>query len=296
METIYKSPEGRAAVLALYDRELSRLKLGVDSRFVNTRFGQTHLLVAGPEDAPPLVVVHGANGSALPMAEAFGRLAEQQRCVFVDVPGEPNRSSETRLRKSEKSLGLWMEDVLDALGLARVAILGMSGGGYAVLKCCALIPERLSRVVLMVPEGFARAPVLRFLGSVMWPLVRYQLSPTRANVRRFLAAMSALPGSEVPDSAVEWMGVVMNHVKSMVNLGPLFSAEDLAGLHAPVLLVTAGRDVVFPGDRVAQRARAVIPNLHDVIYLPEAGHSHPALASDAVMSRIASFLAGDAHS
>lgn len=96
-------------------------------------------------------------------------------------------------------------------------------------------------------------------------------------------------------SAVEWMGVVMKHVKSMVNLGPLFSAEDLAGLHAPVLLVVAGRDVVFPGDRVAQRARAVLRNLHDVIYLPDAGHSHPALASDAVMNRIASFLAADAH-
>lgn len=293
METIYKSPEGRAAVLALYDRELARLKLAVDSRFVSTRFGRTHLLVAGPEDALPLVVVHGANGSALPMAEALGKLAERQRCVFVDVPGEPNRSSETRLLKSEDSLGRWMEDVLDALGLERVAMLGMSGGGYAVLKCCAVIPERLSRVVLMVPEGFARAPVLRFLGSVMWPLVRYRLSPTSANVRRFLAAMTALPASEVPDSAVEWMGVVMNHVKSMVNLGPLFSAEDLAGLRAPVLLVVGGRDVVFPGDRVAQRARTVIRNLRDVIVLPEAGHSHPDLVGDTVTSRIASFLAED---
>lgn len=293
METIYKTPAGRAAVLALYDRELSRLELRVDSRFVNTRFGRTHLLVAGPEDAPPLVVVHGANGSALPMAQALGRLAEQQRCVFVDVPGEPNRSSETRLLKSEESLGRWMEDVLAGLGLERVAMLGMSGGGYAVLKCCAVMPERLSRVVLMVPEGFARAPVLRFLGSVMWPLVRYRLSPTSANVRRFLAAMAAVPDAEVPDSAVEWMGVVMNHVESMVNLGPLFSAEELAGLRAPVLLVVGGRDVVFPGDRIARRARAVIRNLRDVIVLPEAGHSHPDLASDAVLSRIASFLAED---
>jgi pimeloyl-ACP methyl ester carboxylesterase len=295
METIYKTPEGRAAVLALYDRELARLELGVESRFVDTRFGRTHLLVAGPQDAPPLVIVHGANGSALPMAQTMGRLAAQQRCVFVDVPGEPNRSSETRLLKSEDSLGQWMEDVLDALGYERVAMLGMSGGGYAVLKSCARIPERLSRVVLMVPEGFARAPVLRFLGSVMWPLVRYRLSPTSANVRRVLAAMAAMPGSEIPDSAVAWMSLVMSHVKSMVNLGPLFSAEDLAGLRAPVLLVVAGRDVVFPGDRVAERARRVIPNLRDVIVLPEAGHSHPELVSDAVMSRIASFLAEDVH-
>lgn len=295
METIYKTPEGRASVLALYDRELARLKLAVDSRFVDTRFGRTHLLVAGPEDAPPLVVVHGANGSALLMAAAMGRLAGERRCLFVDVPGEPNRSSETRLHKSEDSLGRWMADVLDALGLERVAMLGMSGGGHVVLKCCAMMPERLSRVVLMVPEGFARAPILRFLGSVMWPLLRYRLSPTHASVRRFLAVMAAVPASEVPDSAVEWMGVAMEHVKSMVNLGPLFSAEDLANLRAPVLLVVGGRDVVFPGDLVARRARDVIPDLRDVIVLPEAGHSHPDLASDALMSRIASFLAEDAR-
>jgi pimeloyl-ACP methyl ester carboxylesterase len=293
METLYKTPEGRAAVLALYDRGLARLNLKVASRYVDTRFGRTHLLDAGPEGGPPLVVVHGANGSAWQMAEAMGCFADHHRCYFVDVPGDPNRSSERCLGKSDESLGRWMEDVLDALGLDRVAMLGMSGGGYVVLKCGAVTPARLSRAVLMVPEGLTRPRLLPFLGSVMWPLFRFRRSPTEVNARRLVAALSAVPPSEVPESAVEQTLVVMKHVQRIVTMGPLFSAKDLAGLEAPVLLVAAGRDVVFPGDRVVQGAKEVIRNLRDIVFLPEAGHTHPELVGGPVMKRLCAFLAED---
>jgi pimeloyl-ACP methyl ester carboxylesterase len=185
-----------------------------------------------------------------------------------------------------------MEEVLDSLGLDRVAMLGMSLGGYVVLKCGAVIPERLSRVALLVPEGLCRSRFLPLFRSVMWPLLRYRLSPSETNLRRFVASLCS-PGV-VLEGVVEQMGRVMKHVDVGVNLGPLFSAEDLAGLEAPVLVVAGGRDVLYPGAHMVRRAEEVIRSLRDVILLPDANHISIELVSGPAMERVRAFLAEDA--
>ncbi len=53
--SIYRSVEGQAEILRLYDEALSRLGIGYESKTVSTRYGETHVLSVGPEDAPPVV-------------------------------------------------------------------------------------------------------------------------------------------------------------------------------------------------------------------------------------------------
>ena len=59
--SIYRSPAGEAELAALYRETLDRLDLRCESIAIGTRFGHTHVLAAGPEDAPPLVVLPGGN-------------------------------------------------------------------------------------------------------------------------------------------------------------------------------------------------------------------------------------------
>ena len=289
MDTIYKTPQSRAVILAGYERRLAALPLAVESRTVETRFGPTHVLVAGPEEAPPLVLVPGSNGCALDFAEPWGFLAERQRCFFLDVPGEPNRSSECRPSKQHLGYGHWMEDVLDAFALERVAMIGMSLGGYVILKSAAAIPKRISRAVLIVPEGFCRSSPWTLLRKISWPLLRQRLAPSPANLRRFVAALSS-PGSPVLDAAVDQMGRMMEHVKVDPNLGPFLTAPELAGFEAPVLLLAGGADVLFPGERLVHRAREILPNLREVIFEPGAGHIHVGFLIGPHMDTIRAFL------
>ena len=294
MESIYTSPEGKRALLDVYERQLAALERAgqrFTSRRVDTRHGETHLLLAGPEDAPPVVLLHGGNGDGVMMARGFASLIERHRCVFVDIPGEPNRSCERAFDKSraDDAIGRWMEDVLDALALERVAMLGVSGGGYLTLRCCATIPERLRRVVLITPEGLSRAGAWTQLTRVVWPLLRYRLSPGRASVRRFLAALSTA-GAPVPADSIDHFSLVLEHVRSVMNLGAPLTREELRGLEAPVLLLTAGRDVLFPGGAAIERAREIIPRLEEPILEPAANHVHAGFYTGAAMARIRAFL------
>lgn len=296
MVTIYKSAAGRAAVLAAYDRGVAGLTVPVESRVVETRFGATHMLVAGPAEAPPLLVVHGANGSADQMAAGLPWCASANRCHYLDVPGEPNRSSEVRPGKRGDGLGRWLGDVLGGLGIERAAMLGMSGGAYAVLRAAAVIPARVERAVLLVPEGLSTARPLAFLMEVLWPMIRYQLRPGEANARRVMAVLTGLRAEEVPASAIERFRLCLDHVKAIADRGPMLSAEELAGFVAPVCIVAAGRDAVFPGEAAVQRARRVFNNLVDVVFLSEAGHVHPDVVGPEVARRVGEFLRrGDGH-
>jgi hypothetical protein len=62
--TIYKSAKGKTRILSLYDSFQKSLGIILNDRMVNTRFGETHVLVTGPEQGLPVVMTHGGNSIA----------------------------------------------------------------------------------------------------------------------------------------------------------------------------------------------------------------------------------------
>ena len=63
--SIYRSEAARVAVERLYDEALARLPFATESRIVSTRFGDSHVLIAGPVDTILDSVAKGRRASAL---------------------------------------------------------------------------------------------------------------------------------------------------------------------------------------------------------------------------------------
>ena len=53
----FKTPEGEAAYLAAYDAAMKLWPVPYEEMDIPTRFGMTHVVVSGPKDAPPLVLL-----------------------------------------------------------------------------------------------------------------------------------------------------------------------------------------------------------------------------------------------
>lgn len=60
----FRTPEARARFIAKYDAVVADWPVDCEERDLPTDFGVTHVIVSGPESAPPVVLLHGAAATA----------------------------------------------------------------------------------------------------------------------------------------------------------------------------------------------------------------------------------------
>lgn len=288
MASIYRTPEGRARILELYDRGVEALGLDVEERWVGTRFGRTHVLVVGPEGAPPLVAFHGGNATN-PLSLAWFRpLAETWRIHAPDTVGHPGKSAETRPDPGGDDYGLWAVDVLEGLGLGRVPMVGPSYGAGIVLRTAAVEPERVERAALVVPAGVVSLRRVAVLARVALPALAWRLHSSRGRLEAVERALFTEPPTGLWRETLE---ATLEHVEVERRMPKAATREDLAGYAGPTLVIGASDDPLFPGAALAARAPAAIPGRVDVVVLDGERHVPSPGALGKVAARVAAFLA-----
>jgi pimeloyl-ACP methyl ester carboxylesterase len=129
-----------------------------DTRFVETRSGRVHVLDRGEGDEVVLLL-HGTGRSVADWQEGFAeRLAETYRVVGMDYYGH---GLSDRAHRFRYGISLWARqavDVLDALGIERVTVVGHSAGGCVAAILTADHPERVERAVF-IGHGIAMDPI-----------------------------------------------------------------------------------------------------------------------------------------
>jgi pimeloyl-ACP methyl ester carboxylesterase len=287
-DPIYRSPGGEAELAALYDEALARLGPGCETRRIGTSFGETHVILAGPEDAPPLVVLPGGNFLNPLCLSWFLPLAESFRLYAPDIVGQPGRSARTRPSARGDGHARWLGEMLDGLGLGRATFVGISYGAGLVLRLAGLAPGRVAGAVLVSPAGIAAGPIWPMLRDAALPMLAYRVRPNRERLLR--AARPLLTEPEEP--YVRQLGLVYRHVKLDRELPRAATKEELAGYGAPTLLFAAENDLFFPANRVIPRAKEIIPNL-ETETLPGSRHVPSRDAFARINARTAAFLNPD---
>ncbi len=109
----------------------------------------------GPRDGPPVILLHGF-GSSLDTWEPWSQtLSGHFRVIRFDLPGFGLTGADPTGDYSDARAMRIMVDLMDQLGVARAAVIGNSLGGRLAWTFAALHPERVSRLVLISPDGFA---------------------------------------------------------------------------------------------------------------------------------------------
>jgi len=284
--SIYKSREGEAEIQALYDEALHGLGLPYESLTVDTRAGDTHVLAAGPKDAPPVLLLPGGNFVNPTCLRWFSPLAALNRLYAPDLVGQPGRSSQTRPSPKGDGHAFWVEDVLDSLGLRHVPLLGLSYGAGLAIRTMSLAPERVSRAALVSPAAMAAGPIPRMLFDVALPMLLYRLRPTRERLLR--AARPIL--IEPEDLAVRQLGAIYQNVRLDTGLPRMATEEELRGFREPVAVFASEDDVFFPARAILPRARQLFPNLVHTRCLWGCRHVPARAALDGVSDYLRAFL------
>ncbi len=286
--SIYKSPQGKAKILAIYDDFLNKLDVPYEERMLDTRFGGTHVLVFGPEHAQPVVVTHGGNSinpqglrSILPILQE-----NRYRIYAPDTIGHPGKSAETRLSPRDDSYGQWLADVLDGLGLDRAAFLGGSYGAGIILRLATYCPNRITKMALFVPSGIVNVPLPAMMWRIGLPFLMYLIFPSQKRLVRAVGWM----GDDIEADVLELVKTVFEQVKVEAEMPRPVTKLELLNFHAPTLIVAAENDVMFPGDAVVRRAKEVIPNLVAAECLKGVTHYSSSQDMATILNRVRGFM------
>lgn len=148
----------------------------------------------GDPQGVPVLYFHGFPGCRLePQLGHDDALKAGVRLIAVDRPGF-GRSSP----KAARRLLDWPDDVVelaDSLGLARFAVMGVSGGGPYTAVCAYRIPERLTKAAIVcgvgpfdVPgatEGMMRSNRMLFgAARYLSPVVRVMMASMKRSLLR----------------------------------------------------------------------------------------------------------------
>ena len=224
---------------------------------------ETHWDVAGPEDAPAIVFVHGAMMGRSVWWPQVTALSDRFRCITVDQPGHGTR------REQAFTLEVAVANVLDAIEReagGRAVLVGLSLGGYVAMTVAGRHPEMVRGLVIAgstrEPEGLSRLGFhlySRFLRVAPEPIVKQvALAWFRQRYGKKVAAAITAGGHFAKGGSRAVRQLVGGRYR-----------DRLLAYGGPILVINGSTDLVF---RIgASRFLAGVPRvqLHTI---PRAGH------------------------
>jgi pimeloyl-ACP methyl ester carboxylesterase len=283
--SLFRSAEGEAAYLDAYTALLLRWPVEPESLYVPTRFGRTHVLTAGPADAPPLVLLHAVSvGSAAWFLNA-GPLSQRFRIYAVDAIGDCGLSQMVIAPSGRAAYADWLGEVFTGLGLARASLLGHSYGGFLAINFSILQPRKVERLILLAPAASIHPirPFLRFM------LKHPKGIPFFRPSARQTLKMQAHRGYEPHPDFVHLMEMVAAHCEVTTIFPQVYTPQELGWIEAPTLLLVGEEEKLYPAKKAVARAEHFIPNLTAML-IPRAGHTLNMERPDAVNAAVIEFL------
>lgn len=236
-----------------------------------------HVRESGPKDQPAVILIHGF-GSSLHTWDGWANgLQDRFRVIRFDLPGSGLSEPDALGRYDDRRSFEVLAALMDRLGVRQASLIGNSIGGRISWGFAAAQPDRVTRLVLVAPDGFASQGFS--YGAA--PKVPKTLEAMRYVLPRFMLRMNLVPAYGDPKALTE--GMVDRYYDLMLAPGVraaliermrqtvLESPEGVLGqIKVPVLLVWGEKDGAIPVSNAADYQR-LLPR-SELVTFPGVGH------------------------
>ncbi len=202
----FKSLEGKRLVYESYERLLELWGVDKEELDIDTPYGTTHVIISGSSVNPALLLFHGTGtNSAMDWISIIQELANHFFIVAVDFFEGAGKSEPNESFTKEFDLGLWVDEILNALNINKTNITGISYGGYMTLAYTAKSPDRVNKIVPMaffLPERDLKTILL--ISRSLIACLPTILHPTEENAMKFLKKITG-PNFDVSSLKKEFL-------------------------------------------------------------------------------------------
>ena len=266
---LYTPDETRAVLTAKYAQP--------PSQFLNVAGAELHVRDTGPKAAPAVILLHGFGASLQTWEDWARELQSDHRVIRYDMPGFGLTGADPSGDYTDARNVAILLALMDQLGVARASIVGNSMGGRIAWTFAALHPERVDKLVLVSPDGFAsremeygaapKVPLLMRALPYVLPsfMLRASLAPAYANAAVMTPALFRRYRDMMLAPGVRRAIVQRMSQQVLVDPVPL-----LKRIEAPTLLMWGEMDRMIPFANSTDYLRA-LPHA-TLAALPGVGH------------------------
>ncbi len=285
----FRSAQAKEQYLQLYDAMEKNWPIPSESRMVDTSDGQTFVRISGPADAPPLVLLPGANATSLLWSPNIAALSEHYRTFAVDNIYDFGRSIYRRRLETPDDLVNWLDELLRELEVEdKIHLIGLSYGGWITSQYALRRPEQLDKVVLLAPA----ATVLPFEPAFLMRAVLCLL-PHRyfaRNMMNWVLEDAAKQNERYVEEATENFFVGQRSFKPIRLVNPtVLTNEEWQSIQVPTLFMVGENEKIYSANQAVDRLRTVASNIH-IEVIPNAGHDMTLIQAEMVNRKILEFL------
>jgi pimeloyl-ACP methyl ester carboxylesterase/TM2 domain-containing membrane protein YozV len=288
----FRSAKAKEMYLESYDRMAKDWPIASETNTVETSFGQTFIRISGPEDAPPLMLLPGANATSLMWFPNIEALSESYRTYAVDNIYDFGRSVFTRRLKSSDDFVQWLDELFNALDLGdNINLMGLSYGGWITSQYAIHFPERIDRIVLLAPAATILPFRPEFLKHATLSLIphRHYVKKTMFRVLEDMVNKDE-GGRALAEDLVEQMYLAQRCFKPKMLPGPTVLADkELKNLEVPTLYLVGENEKIYSAQEAIHRLKRIAPHIESEI-IPDAGHDLTVVQSELVNQIVLDFL------
>jgi len=256
----------------LYRRALSLWPVAYRELSIPTSLGQARVIVAGPEDAEAVVLLHGMQANSAMWYPNIAALAEHYRVYAIDdLLGSGGSLADTDISGMTQVVS-WYQELFDLLQLDSINLVGASRGGWqATAIALAESNNEMSRIQALVLLSPAQTFGWIELSGDLLSSILFTLNPVRDEVQESLKTLSTkvhLINSIYLDQYVAALDD--NPVPGLITEMRPFSDQQLQQITLPTLVMIGDNDIMNNQDSL-ERANKMLKKVQ-TIQIQDAGH------------------------
>ncbi len=241
-EYITNASASNTAYFEAYDETLKLWKVSFEELYIPTTNGIAHVIVSGPENAEPVVLLHGMNASSTMWYPNIESLTKNHRVFAIDFILEPGKSYLYNDIESVEKVTDWYKEVLFVLELDSFHLIGASRGGWLAVNLALNNQKKIKSLILLSPaQTFTWIkPSTDLLKNIVT-----LLSSNEKQIAQSLESMSSNVAN-INDAYLKQYKIATEKDsanKFVASMKP-FSNRELKSLQMPILVLIGDDDMI----------------------------------------------------
>jgi pimeloyl-ACP methyl ester carboxylesterase len=272
-DSLYKNDRGMEIAYKSYNQSMGLWDIEYREDYVETDYGQTHIVIAGEDNKEALIILPGLFGDATMWFANVGELSKHYKIFALDMINYGGKSKPAgKAVTTFDDYKVWFEQILNHYELDSASVMGISYSSWLALSLSRESSSRISSLVLLDPsETF-----MPMNGGIAWKGFKYfMFFPNREKYAKFFDWLGGGYSNEKIDIWTEHMLDIIEYgaVKMFdVPQHRIYEPEELSMVKIPILIIVGGKPILYdnPGT-LKEKAQQALPQA-EVIIVPDAGH------------------------